>query len=86
MFLRRYLRKKYSIAKEIVTGLYPIIAGVILLYHLYLYVMSGVFKLLEEQGFYFLFSQPAGQILLLLSHGISRTAEDSHFGFNNPYI
>lgn len=62
-----FKEKKYSIGKEIITGLYPIIAGVIVIIsNLYLYVMSGVFpELLEELGVSTSYSvQPAGQILL----------------------
>ena len=62
-----FKEKKYSIGKEIITGLYPIIAGVIVIIsNLYLYVMSGLFpELLEELGVSTSYSvQPAGQILL----------------------
>lgn len=78
-----FKEKKYSIAKEIVTGLYPIIAGVIVIIsNLYLYVMSGVFpELLEELGVSTSYSvQPAGQILLfIVTMVLVGTAEEFTF-------
>ncbi len=78
-----FKEKKYSIGKEIVTGLYPIIAGVIVIIsNLYLYVMSGVFpELLEELGVSTSYSvQPAGQILLfIVTMVLVGTAEEFTF-------
>ncbi len=64
-----FKERKYSIGKEILTGLYPIIAGgLVVLSNIYLYIMSSVFpELLEELGVSTSYSvHSAGQILIFI--------------------